>query len=88
MKGHADDSLLPDVSQKIFFAISISICVEAKRKVQSDSDNLSDAEKVFHSCVNEDDRFHIDGMKGSMMLQISLSIPTKAKWRNYRYVIE
>jgi hypothetical protein len=42
--------------------------IEAKRKAQSDPDNLSDTDKEFYRCMNEDDQFRIDGMKGNMVL--------------------
>jgi FAD binding domain len=79
LQGHADDSLLQtysDVRRKIFLEVSNPRSIEAKRKAQSDPENLSDEDKEFYRKMNEDDQFQIEGMKGSMVLQTLLDIPT------------
>jgi hypothetical protein len=79
MQGIADDSLLQkysDVRRKIFLEVSNPRSIEAKRKAQSDPNNLSDADKEFYRKMNEDDQFQIDGMKSSMVLQTLLDIPS------------
>jgi 3-(3-hydroxy-phenyl)propionate hydroxylase len=78
MQGIADDSLLQtysDVRKKVFTEISNPRSIEAKRKAQSDPNNLSEADKEFYRKMNEDDTFQIEGMKGSMVLQTLLDIP-------------
>jgi FAD binding domain len=78
MQGIADDSLLQtyaDIRRKIFLEISNPRSIEAKRKAQSDPDNLSPEDKEFYRRMNEDDQFQIDGMKSSMVLQTLLDIP-------------
>jgi hypothetical protein len=78
MQGIAGESLLQtyaDVRRKIFLEVSNPRSIEAKRKAQSDPDNLSDADKEFYRRMNEDDEFQIEGMKGSMVLQTLLDIP-------------
>lgn len=78
MQGIADNSLLQtysDVRKKIFTEISNPRSIEAKRKAQSDPNNLSDADKEFYRKMNEDETFQIEGMKGSMVLQTLLDIP-------------
>lgn len=78
MQGQADDSLLQtysDLRRKVFLEISNPRSIEAKRKAQSDPDNLSDADKEFYRRMNEDEQFQIDGMKSSMLLQTLLDIP-------------
>jgi len=49
MQGDADDSLQQDseVHPKSFLEVSNPRSIEAKRKAQSDSDNLSNADKEF-----------------------------------------
>ena len=78
MQGIADDSLLQtysDVRKKVFTEISNPRSIEAKRKAQSDPNNLSEADKEFYRKMNEDETFQIEGMKGSMVLQTLLDIP-------------
>lgn len=78
MQGIADDSLLQiysDVRRKVFLEISNPRSIEAKRKAQSDPNNLSDADKEFYKKMNEDEIFQIEGMKGTMVLQTLLDIP-------------
>jgi hypothetical protein len=78
MQGIADDSLLQtysDARKKVFTEISNPRSIEAKRKAQSDPNNLSDADKEFYRKMNEDEEFQIEGMKGSMVLQTLLDIP-------------
>ena len=78
MQGIADDSLLQqysDLRRKVFLEISNPRSIEAKRKAQSDPNNLSDADKEFYRKMNEDENFQIEGMKGSMVLQTLLDIP-------------
>jgi len=77
LQGH-DESWLQkyaDLRRKVFLEVSNPRSIEAKRKAQSDPDNLSDADKEFYRLMNEDDQFQIDGMKSSMMLQTLLDIP-------------
>ena len=67
MQGIADDSLLQtylDLRRKVFLEISNPRSIKAKRKAQSDPDNLSDADKEFYRKMNEDENFQIEGMKG------------------------
>jgi hypothetical protein len=59
----------------VFLEVSNPRSIEAKRKAQSDPDNLSDADKEFYRLMNESDEFQIEGMKSSMMLQTLLDIP-------------
>jgi 3-(3-hydroxy-phenyl)propionate hydroxylase len=78
LQGLADDSLLQkyaDLRRKVFLEISNPRSIEAKRKAQSDPENLSDEDKEFYRKMNEDDEFQIEGMKSSMMLQTLLDIP-------------
>ena len=78
LKGLIDDTILQtyaDVRRKVFLEISNPRSIEAKRKAQSDPENLSDADKEFYRRMKEDDEFQIEGMKGSMVLQTLLDIP-------------
>jgi 2-polyprenyl-6-methoxyphenol hydroxylase-like FAD-dependent oxidoreductase len=80
MQGYDDDSLLQtysDVRRMVFLQVSNPRSIEAKRKAQSDPDNLSDADKEFYRRMNEDDQFQIDGMKATMVLQTLLDIPAE-----------
>ena len=79
MQEHADDSLLQtysDLRRKVFLEISNPRSIEAKRKAQSDPENLSDEDKEFYRKMREDDQFQIEGMKGTMVLQTLLDIPS------------
>lgn len=51
--------------------------IEAKRKAQSDPDNLSDADKEFYRRTREEEGFQIEGMKVTMALQTLLDIPQR-----------
>lgn len=64
-----------DRRRKVFLEVSNPRSIEAKRKAQSDPNNLSDADKEFYRRMNEDDDFQIEGMKASMDLQTLLDIP-------------
>jgi 2-polyprenyl-6-methoxyphenol hydroxylase-like FAD-dependent oxidoreductase len=78
MQGHADDSLLQtysDLRRKVFLEISNPRSIEAKRKAQSDPENLSDEDKEFYRKMREDEQYQIEGMKGTMVLQTLLDIP-------------
>jgi 2-polyprenyl-6-methoxyphenol hydroxylase-like FAD-dependent oxidoreductase len=74
-----------DRRRKVFLEVSNPRSIEAKRKAQSDPNDLSDADKEFYRRMNEDDEFQIDGMKGSMALQTLLDIP-EAKGKPFKEV--
>lgn len=78
MHGNADDSLLQtysDLRRKVFLEVSNPRSIEAKRKAQSDPENLSDEDKEFYRKMREDEQYQIEGMKGTMVLQTLLDIP-------------
>lgn len=82
LTGEADESILQtyaDLRRNVFLTVSNPRSIEAKRKAQSDPDNLSDADKEFYRLMNEDDQFQIDGMKATMDLQTLLDIPAHKK---------
>jgi 4-nitrocatechol/4-nitrophenol 4-monooxygenase len=78
LHGLVDDLILQayaDVRRKVFLEVSNPRSIEAKRKAQSDPNNLSDADVEFYRLMNESDEFQINGMKSTMALQTLFDIP-------------